>query len=213
MAQRPLIVAFVAAAVLWPAPAHAERPAVCVLAFTDARPVKTPASVPYQVRAGDAPEPIRAHPREGTQAVRRVVLRALAAETTIEVVDLAEADPQRLVEDLRLARCAVFVSGAVFHYEGTVAVDLFGGKLYTGLVGYELVAVEPGRAQLLEPPVAFAGRRQSEVVKADEDFGTNDRQALQEWIDEAVRIASASLAARFVRPAAQAARRAAPAPK
>ncbi len=213
MRQRVLVLVALAVSLLWPAPALAGRPAVCLPTFTDARPVKSPDSVPYNVKAENAPKPLRAHPREGPAEVRRMVLRALKAERGIEVIDLADADLQHLDDDPNFNRCSIVVGGAVFHYEGTVAVDIFGTKLYTGLVGFELVAAEPRQGRMLVPPVAFAGRRQSEPVKADDDFGTNDRQTFKEWIGEALKTASASLPARFVRPAVAAALRGAPPPQ
>ena len=192
----------------WASPALAARPAVCLLAFTDARPVKSPASVPYRIKAENAPEPIRAHPHRGPSEVRDVVRRALAAERAVEVVDMAGADLKRLASDPGLGRCSLLVGGAVFTYEGIVAVDLFGGRLYTAIVGFELVALDPHTGRMPFPPVVFAARRQSEVVKADEDYDASDRQVLDEWIDEALKAASASLPERFVRPAALAALRA-----
>lgn len=136
-----------------------------------------------------------------------MVLRALQAESSIEVADLSGADPKALPGDPRLERCRLVVGGAVFHYEGTVAVDIYGNKLYTGLVGFELVAVDARRGRRPFPPVVFAGRRQSDTVKADDDYSTSDRQVLKEWIDEAVKLASASMPKRFSRPVAQAASR------
>ncbi|MCH7923721.1 MAG: hypothetical protein IH975_11910 [Nitrospinae bacterium] len=213
MRQRVLVLVALAVSLLWPAPALAGRPAVCLPAFTDARPVKSPDSVPYNVKAENTPKPLRAHPREGPAEVRRMVLRALKAERGIEVIDLGEADLQHLADDPNFNRCTIVVGGAVFHYEGTVAVDIYGTKHFTGLVGFELVLADPSRGQLTFPPVAFAGRRQSEPVKADDDFGTNDRQTFKEWVGEALKTASASLPARFVRPAVAAARRGAPPPQ
>lgn len=214
MRQRGLVLVALAASLLWPSPALAGRPAVCLLTFTDARPVKSPASVPYRVKAENTPKPLRAHPREGPAEVRRMVLRALKAERGIEVIDLGEeADLQHLADDPNFNRCSIVVGGAVFHYEGTVAVDIYGTKFFTGLVGFELVAADARRGRPTFPPVAFAGRRQSEPVKADDDFGTNDRQTFKDWIGEALKTASASLPARFVRPAVAAARRGAPPPQ
>ena len=210
MGRRILALAAFASLFLHPVPALAGPQAVCLLPFTDARPVKTPASVPFRVRTENTPEPIRAHPPEGPAAVRRVVLRALRAAGGIEVVDLAGADLKRLAADPRMGRCAVLIGGAVFHYEGTVAVDIYGSKTYSGLVGFELVAADPRRGRLLVPPVAFAGRRQSDVVRPDEEFGTNDRQVLGGWIADALKVASASLSSRFVTPATSAAHRAGP---
>ncbi len=210
MGRRILALAVFASLFLHPVPALAGPPAVCLLPFTDARPVKTPASVPFRVRAENTPEPIRAHPPEGPAAVRRAVLKALRAAGGIEVVDLAGADVKNLGRDPRVARCSVLIGGAVFHYEGTVAVDIYGSKTYSGLVGFELVAADPRRGRPLVPPVAFAGRRQSEPVKADDEFGSSDRQTFEEWVGEALKIAAASLPARFARPTAAAARRAGP---
>ncbi|MDV2503421.1 MAG: hypothetical protein RX318_05670 [bacterium] len=210
MGRRILALAAFASLFLHPVPAPAGPPAVCLLPFTDARPVKSPASVPFRVRAENAPEPIRAHPTEGPAAVRRAVLKALRAAGGIEVVDLAGTDLKRLAADPRMGRCAVLIGGAVFHYEGTVAVDIFGAKTYSGLVGFELVAADARRGRPLVPPVAFAGRRQSDPVKADEDFGSSDRQTFEEWIEEALKVAAASLPSRFVTPATSAAHRAVP---
>ncbi|MDA2917331.1 hypothetical protein MYX64_10925, partial [Nitrospinae bacterium AH_259_B05_G02_I21] len=121
-------------------------------------------------------------------------------------VDLAGVDLKRLASDPRLGRCALLIGGAVFHYEGTVAVDIYGSKIYSGLVGFKLVAVEARWGRPLVPPVAFAGRRQSEPVKPDDDFGTSDRQTFKEWVGDALKVALASLPARFVRPVAAALR-------
>ena len=197
--------ALLAAVLLWPGPAYASRPAVCMLPIADARPVRSPTSVPYRVKAENTPEPIRAHPPKGPSAVRRAVLRALASEPAIELVDLAGADLARLSSDPRVRRCALLVGGALFHYEGIVAVDIYGSKLYTAIVGFELVAAEPREGRPAFAPVAFAGRRQSEPVKTDDDTDRSDRAVLAEWIDEALKVASASLQARFTRPAAAAA--------
>lgn len=210
MGRRILALAAFASLFLHPVPAPAGPPAVCLLPFTDARPVKSPASVPYNIKAENTPEPIRAHPAEGPAAVRRAVLKALRAASGIEVVDLAETDVKNLGRDPRVARCSVLIGGAVFHYEGTVAVDIYGRKIYSGLVGFELVAADARRGRPLVPPVAFAGRRQSDVVRPDEEFGTNDRQVLGGWIADALKVASASLPSRFVTPATSAARRAGP---
>ncbi|MDV2495560.1 MAG: hypothetical protein RX316_05030 [bacterium] len=206
MGRRILAIAAFALLFLHPVPALAGPPAVCLLPFTDARPVKSPTSVPYNIKSENTPEPIRAHPADGLKAVRRAVLRALKSEPSIEVVDLAGADPKRLASDPRVGRCSVLVGGAVFNYEGTVAVDVFGAKTYSGLVGFELVAADPRRGRPLVPPVAFAGRRQSDPVKADEDFGSSDRQTFNEWVGEALKVASASLGPRFVRPTVAAVR-------
>jgi hypothetical protein len=210
MGWRLLTIWAVLAFVLYPAHAQAASAALCLLPFTDARPVKTPASVPFRVRAENTPEPIRAHPADGLAEVRRVVLNALRAAGGVEVLDLAGADLKRISADPRIGRCGVLVGGAVFHYEGTVAVDIYGSKIYSGLVGYELVAADARRGRRLMPPVVFAGRRQSEPVRAEEEFGSSDRQVFESWIAEALKIASASLPSRFVRPAASAAQRAVP---
>jgi hypothetical protein len=167
--------------------------------------VKSPRSVPSRIRTENTPEPLRAHPANGPAAVRRAVLGALRAEQSLEVLDLAGTDAARLAGDPRFGRCDLLVAGAVFHYEGTVTVDLFDGKIFSGLVGYELAALEPGSGRRLTSPVVFAGRRQSDTIKDDEDASSSDRQIFEEWVKEALKVASASLPGRFVLPAVQAA--------
>lgn len=206
MGRRALLALALASSILLLAPAaEAAGPVVCILPFTDARPAAGPRSVPFKIRTEDHPEPIRAHPSDGPRAVRRLVVDALRREAAVEVEDLSGADPRSLAGDPRLGRCAVLVGGAVFHYEGTVAVDVFGNRTFSGLVGYELVAVDAEGGRRLLNPVVFAGRRQSESVKVDEDFGESDRQIFGQWVAEALKVASASLQERFARPLAMAA--------
>lgn len=203
MGRRFLVPLALAAALALPGLAQAARPAVCLLPFSDARPVKSPRSVPFRVRAENAPEPIRAHPAEGPSAVRREVLGAFRAEGSLEVLDLAGDGPTPSRGDPNLKRCTAFVAGAVFHYEGTVAVDIHGEKTFSGLVGYELVALDPRSGRKLTPPVVFAGRRQSDPIRADEEFGSSDRQTFGERVGEALEVASESLPERFVLPTAR----------
>jgi hypothetical protein len=132
-----------------------------------------------------------------------VVLQSLQREVAVEVQDLAGSDPKTLAADPRLRRCQVLVGGAIFNYEGTVTVDIYGRKIFSGLVGYELVAVDVRRGQRLFPPVVFAGRRQSEEVRPDDDFSSSDRQTFNQWVGEALKVASATLPQRFARPTAK----------
>lgn len=215
MRRSTILLAVTAAAsfVFFPILAEAARPVVCLLPFTDARLAKSPQSVPFKIRTENTPEPMRAHPSEGPNAVRRMALGALQREMAVEVLDLAGADPKALAVDPRIQSCQVLVGGAVFNYEGTVTVDIYGNKIFSGLVGYELVAVDVLQSRRLFAPVVFAGRRQSDVVRPDDDYGSSDRQVFNQWIAEALKVASASLPQRFARPTAQAAVEGPPEPR